>query len=190
MDFLMPYMTHCITCEYLSLGLLIWWGKLANKRNLRNLCINSPHAETDETRHWTKYDKFRIYGRLRLGRMEIDHVTFRHFRKLNVSLVHVFILVWSLFPWLFAYMFTDLHVHSITFDIIVRLVAIFTSYLPGKGGYVFGIVGLSVCLFMDNITQKVINGCGWPNPNPNPNPCLSYNTQPHARVLMYMLHWM
>ena len=35
-----------------------------------------------------------------------------------------------------------------------------TFYLLGKGGYVFGGVGLSVCLFVDNITQKVMNGSG------------------------------
>ena len=39
-----------------------------------------------------------------------------------------------------------------------------SSYLLGKGGYVFGSVGyfvcLSVCLSVDNITQKVINGLG------------------------------
>ena len=29
-----------------------------------------------------------------------------------------------------------------------------------KGGYVFGSAGLPVCLFVDNITQKVINGLG------------------------------
>ena len=38
-------------------------------------------------------------------------------------------------------------------------------YLLGKGGYVFGSVGLfvclSVCLSVDNITQKVMNGLGW-----------------------------
>ena len=33
-------------------------------------------------------------------------------------------------------------------------------YLLGKGGFVFGSVGLSVCLFVDNITQKVMNGLG------------------------------
>ena len=33
-------------------------------------------------------------------------------------------------------------------------------YLLGKGGYVFGSVGLSVCLFVDNISQKVMNGLG------------------------------
>ena len=37
-------------------------------------------------------------------------------------------------------------------------------YLFGKGGYVLGSVGLSVCLFVclsvDNITQKVMNGLG------------------------------
>ena len=33
-------------------------------------------------------------------------------------------------------------------------------YLLGKGGYVFGSFGLSVCLSVDNITQKVINGLG------------------------------
>ena len=27
-----------------------------------------------------------------------------------------------------------------------------------KGGYVFGRIGLSVCLFVNNITQKVMNG--------------------------------
>ena len=31
-------------------------------------------------------------------------------------------------------------------------------YLLGKGGYVFGSVGLSVCLSVNNITQKVMNG--------------------------------
>ena len=39
-----------------------------------------------------------------------------------------------------------------------------SSYLLGKGGYVFGSVGLfvclSVCLSVDNITQKVMNGLG------------------------------
>ena len=34
-----------------------------------------------------------------------------------------------------------------------------------KGGYVFGYIGLfvcpSVCLLVDNITQKVMNGLGW-----------------------------
>ena len=38
------------------------------------------------------------------------------------------------------------------------------NYFLGKGGYVFGGVGLSVylfvCLFVDNITQKVMNGLG------------------------------
>ena len=34
------------------------------------------------------------------------------------------------------------------------------DYLLGKGGYVFGIVDLSVCLFVDNITQIVMNGFG------------------------------
>ena len=37
-------------------------------------------------------------------------------------------------------------------------------YLLGKGGYVFGSVGWLVCLFVclsvDNITQKVMNGLG------------------------------
>ena len=33
-------------------------------------------------------------------------------------------------------------------------------YLLGKGGYVFGSVGVSVCLFVDNITHKVMNGLG------------------------------
>ena len=33
-------------------------------------------------------------------------------------------------------------------------------YLLGKGGHVFGSTGLSVCLFVDNITQKVMNGLG------------------------------
>ena len=36
----------------------------------------------------------------------------------------------------------------------------FVTYLLGKGGYVFGSVGLSVCLFVDNITHKVMNGLG------------------------------
>ena len=30
-------------------------------------------------------------------------------------------------------------------------------YRNGKGGYVFGSVGFSVCLFVDNITQNVLN---------------------------------
>ena len=30
----------------------------------------------------------------------------------------------------------------------------------GKGGYVVGSVGLSVCLSVDNITLKVMNGLG------------------------------
>ena len=33
-------------------------------------------------------------------------------------------------------------------------------YLLGIGGYVFGSIGLSVCLFVD-ITQKVMNGLEW-----------------------------
>ena len=37
---------------------------------------------------------------------------------------------------------------------------LFVYYLLGKGGYVFGSVGLSVCLSVDNITQKVMNGLG------------------------------
>ena len=37
----------------------------------------------------------------------------------------------------------------------------YTSYLLGKGGYVFGSVGLFVCLFVSNITQKVMNGLRW-----------------------------
>ena len=73
-------------------------------------------------------------------------------------------------------MFTVLHLHSITFDIIVRFFAIFTSYLYGKRRLSFDSVGLSVCLCVDNITQKVMNrfGCPNPNPNPNPNPRLLY----------------
>ena len=31
----------------------------------------------------------------------------------------------------------------------------------GKGGYVVGSIGLSVCLSVDYITQKVMNGLGW-----------------------------
>ena len=31
---------------------------------------------------------------------------------------------------------------------------------PFKKGYVFGSVGLFVCLFVNNITQKVMNGLG------------------------------
>ena len=38
------------------------------------------------------------------------------------------------------------------------------NYLLGKGGYVFGSIGLSVCSFVclsvDNIAQKVMNGLG------------------------------
>ena len=36
-----------------------------------------------------------------------------------------------------------------------------TNYLLGKGGYVFvALASLSVCLSVDNITQKVMNGSG------------------------------
>ena len=35
-----------------------------------------------------------------------------------------------------------------------------TSLALAKGGYIFGSVGLSVCLFADNITPKVMNGFG------------------------------
>ena len=34
------------------------------------------------------------------------------------------------------------------------------NYLLAKGGYVLGTVDLSVCLSVDNITQKVMNGLG------------------------------
>ena len=34
-------------------------------------------------------------------------------------------------------------------------------YLRGKGGYVLVSVGLFVCLFVSNITQKVMNGLQW-----------------------------
>ena len=35
------------------------------------------------------------------------------------------------------------------------------NYLLGKGGYVLvALVSLSVCLSVDNITQKVMNGLG------------------------------
>ena len=48
---------------------------------------------------------------------------------------------------------------------IATLLPPWQSYLLGKGGYVFGSVGLSVCLsvclFVDNVTQKVVNGLGW-----------------------------
>ena len=40
----------------------------------------------------------------------------------------------------------------------VKLFKLITlNYLLGKGGYVFGSVGLFVCLPVDNITQKVMN---------------------------------
>ena len=46
----------------------------------------------------------------------------------------------------------------------MKLNSVQDYYLLGKGGYVFGSVGLSVCLFVclfvDNITQKVKNGLG------------------------------
>ena len=49
-------------------------------------------------------------------------------------------------------------------DIIVHTIHFTCHFLLDKGGYVFGSVGLSVCLFVclfvDNITQKVINGLG------------------------------
>ena len=38
-------------------------------------------------------------------------------------------------------------------------VPLFTSL--AKGGYVFSSIGLSVCLFVDNITKKLVNGLGW-----------------------------
>ena len=38
---------------------------------------------------------------------------------------------------------------------------LFSEYKQmNKGGCVFGSEGLSVCLFVDNITQKVMNGFG------------------------------
>ena len=43
---------------------------------------------------------------------------------------------------------------------IISRVCVCVFYLLGKGGYVFGSVGLYVCLFVDNITQNVINGLG------------------------------
>ena len=50
--------------------------------------------------------------------------------------------------------------HQINFSPSVAYDNRVTFYLLGKGGYVFGSVGLSVCLFVDNITQKVMNGLG------------------------------
>ena len=41
-----------------------------------------------------------------------------------------------------------------------KFVCHFVCYLLGKGGYVFGIVNLFVCLSVDNITQKFMNGLG------------------------------
>ena len=43
---------------------------------------------------------------------------------------------------------------------LLRMTDAPANYLLGKGGYVFGSVGLSVCLSVDNITQKVMNGLG------------------------------
>ena len=43
---------------------------------------------------------------------------------------------------------------------LIFLILIDSNYLLGKGGYVFGSVGLFVCLSVDNITQKVMNGLG------------------------------
>ena len=34
------------------------------------------------------------------------------------------------------------------------------NYLLGKGGYVIGSIGLSVCLSVDNITQKIYEWIG------------------------------
>ena len=43
---------------------------------------------------------------------------------------------------------------------VILSLFILCNYLHGKGGYVFGSVGLSVCLSVNNITQKVMNGLG------------------------------
>ena len=45
-----------------------------------------------------------------------------------------------------------------TFGISAHNVQLLRNYLLGKGSYVFGSVGLFVCLSVDNITQTVING--------------------------------
>ena len=43
----------------------------------------------------------------------------------------------------------------------MRYIKTYYYYLLGKGGYVFGSVGLSVCLSVDSITQKVMDGLEW-----------------------------
>ena len=53
---------------------------------------------------------------------------------------------------------------GVTYSIVKTHSGLFSEiscYLFGKGGnYVFGSVGLSVCLSVDNSTQNVMNGLG------------------------------
>ena len=60
---------------------------------------------------------------------------------------------------------SNVQLQSLLFNICCSLfIYLFMYFLICKGGYVFGSVGLSVCLFVclseDNITQKVMNGLG------------------------------
>ena len=50
--------------------------------------------------------------------------------------------------------------HMVTCSFSSCSVTFQRCYLLGKGGYVFGSVGLSVCLSVNNITQKVMDGLG------------------------------
>ena len=63
-----------------------------------------------------------------------------------------------------------LMVFSVSIQVMITCNLAVVNYLLGKRGYVFGSVGLSVflsvslfvcLLFVDNITQKVMNGLGW-----------------------------
>ena len=45
--------------------------------------------------------------------------------------------------------------------VMKRLNPCLYNHLLGQGGYVFGSVGLFVCLSVSNIAQKVINGLWW-----------------------------
>ena len=56
--------------------------------------------------------------------------------------------------------FTNDKIHTITMQCLQVSECIMYYCFHGTGGYVFGSVGLSVCLFVANITQKVINGLG------------------------------
>ena len=59
--------------------------------------------------------------------------------------------------WIYFWELHNIQLENSALGLTIKI--IFTSL--AKGGYAFGGVGLSVCLFVDNITQKVMNGLGW-----------------------------